>query len=157
MASRDISTNALRQMNEVTSSEPFLLLLSIATEDLTTYRVVNNNTDVVSNSITYTAYPFMLTMENQDGNSLPTFKLTIDNIDRLFVQAIRGFASSPTVVITMVAASNPDVYEIVTPYLQLVDATYDAFTITGTLIAGDILNQRFPKDRYTPNNVPGLF
>jgi hypothetical protein len=154
--SRNLSV--VQELNQVVTAEGLLVLLDItnlgASPDLF---YVNNKEAVTSNAQVYTPYGFNLILATEDGETLPTFQLAVDAVDRELIDEIRTLSSPPTVKIQIVPISDPDVIEIAIPDLEMRDIKYDAFTISGTLYWGEPLNQRFPAQRYTPENCPGLF
>jgi hypothetical protein len=154
--SRDISTASIQDFNAVVSTEGWLVLLDLVTTSGTT-RVVNNNTNVISGGQTYVAYAFAMALYNEDDEKLPSLNITIGNVDRSLIDEIRTMTTPPTAEIRIVPISNPDLVEIYIPDLTMRDINYDANAITGTLYFADILNQRFPKARYTPVTTPGMF
>ena len=154
--SRDISSASLREINAVSSGEGWLMLLEIIT-DTETIRVVNDNKQVSSGGVDYFPYAFAVQLYNDTDEELPRIQVVIDNIDRLLVEAIRTMLTPPVVHLRMVPISDPDSPELVILDTSLRDIRYNAETITGIMSFGDMLNQRFPKDRYTPITTPGLF
>jgi len=113
---------------------------------VTPYRLVNNTANVSHMGNEYTAYPFDIVFASDDGQKLPEVKLTIDNVDRSLVEAIRGLQEPPAITLKLVLASQPDTVEITISDLILRAVTYDAYSISGTLYAEDIMNSRFPAE-----------
>jgi len=147
---RELSNTAILAAQDVESNEAWLVLLEITHSALPEpFYLVNNTETITSNGIDYLAYPFGMVLGNDTGEKLPTVSLTIDNVDRSLMSAIRSLVDSPDVVIKVVLSSQPDVVEIAISELKLREVSYDAFAISGTLYADDILNQRWPKDQVT--------
>ena len=143
---RSLSSTAVSSSLALETGEVWLLLLTIDHADLATpFYLVNNTESITSNLIEYIAYPFQIIMSPDDGEHLPKVQLTIDNVDRALVETIRSITDSPTVNIKLVLASQPDTVELEISDLILREVEYDAFTITGTLYADDILNSRYPE------------
>jgi len=149
------STNLINSVNASVTNNAFFFLISIV-GDSHTFNVVNNIEDVVSNGVTYTAYPFNITMMNQN-DSAPKISLSIDNIDRHLTEMIREQLEAPIFTLQMVLSNDLDYVEKTIDFLELTDVTYNAFTITGTLVSSDILSRNFPSEKYTPAAYPGLF
>jgi hypothetical protein len=78
-------------------------------------------------------------------------------VDRAIVEAIRAQSTPPAVKLEVVTSTYPDIVEKTIDFLYLRSVDYDALTITGTLEARGILNQRFPKESYTASIFPGIF
>ena len=142
-----LSTVALQSASAQETTEVWLELLEIDHADLATpFYLVNNTEAVTHDGQSYIAYPFNVRLSQDDGERLPKINLTIDNVDRTLVETIRTISDSPSVNYKVVLASQPDTIEIEVSDLVLREVEYDAFTITGTLFADDILNSRFPAD-----------
>ena len=144
---RQLSTAALNSMFDGTESEAvWLVLLTIDHATLTSpFHLVANTEDITSNGDLFTAYPFEVTLSPDDGTKLPEVQLTIDNVNRLLVETIRVMTSPPKVTLTVVLAAQPNVAEIEIKNMILRNVNYNAYSITGTLYADDILNARFPE------------
>jgi len=160
--SRDFTQASLNEMNAVNSGEAFLFLLQMdyinpVTVLPETLYFVNNNVQVTAFNNQYLPLAFNIVLNTQDDSKLPTVGLVLDNVDRELVGEIRSLQEPPVITLTLVAASRPQTAEMVLTNLVLRDVSYDAQQISGTLYVNDILNQRFPRDRYTPTNAPGLF
>ena len=144
------SALAIQSAQALETSEVWLLLLEIDHEDLDEpFYLVNNTESITRNSQEYIAYPFNIVLASDNGETLQKVKLTIDNVDRALVETIRTISDSPTVNIKLVLASQPDIAELEITDLILREVEYDAFTISGTLYADDILNSRYPADNIT--------
>ena len=91
------------------------------------------------------AFPFEIILAADDGSQLPEVQLTIDNIDRTMVAAMRTLSEPPNISVQVVLASQPDIVEIEINNMVLREVTYDAYKISGTLYADDILNSRYPE------------
>lgn len=153
---RNLSENAVKEINALETGEAFLFLLTI-THDSGVIRVVNNNEDVISNGQIFTAYAFEVTLASQDSDSPPLATISFDNVDRMLVDVIRSAAAAPMCNLDLVLSSAPNIIEMSVPDLALRDITYGADKISGTLYVGDILNQRYPADTMTPSSYGGLF
>ena len=148
----------VQEVNRSTTDSAFLFLLTITPPNGgTPIRVVNNNEDVVSRGNTYTAYPFALTLPNDDGETAPSVQLSIDNVDQLLVESIRESLQPPTFVLELVLSNNPDQVEKQISHLRLSNVEYDAMGITGTLSPINILSRKWPAETYDPVSYPGLF
>lgn len=140
------------------NGETWLVLLTLRGKTDTFY-VVNNNEDITSNGQLYSAYPFDITLPPDSLQKQPTVTLTIDNVSKILTDWIRNEFDPPEVAIQVVLASQPDVVEMNLDFLKLIDARWDAKTITGTLQVDDVFNAAFPSigQTYTPPQFPGLF
>ncbi|MCB1282319.1 MAG: DUF1833 family protein, partial [Salinibacterium sp.] len=98
------------------SDDPILVCMTIDHADLAQpFRVVNDTVDLVSNSVTYTAYPFEFTPPEQRHGALYPAQITIDNVHRDIIMAIRDLLTAPTATAFIVRASDPDTVEMQFP------------------------------------------
>lgn len=156
---RNLSPRAVSQALALEGTDIWLVLLEITHPSLATpFRAVRNTQDVVSQGKTFYAYPFDITLGDDDAERLPEVKLTIDNVALDLVEMIRTIADPPKVTIWIVLSSQPDVVEIQISNLVLREVDYDSYSINGTLYADDILSTRYPADLITPaSGYFGLF
>lgn len=158
MPGRSLSSTAKAGVFAQETEQVYLVLLEIAHSSLgTPIRVVNNYADVVSNGVTYSAFPFEISLPDDTDEKMPNVMLSIDNVDRVIVNAIRSITGPPTITISVVLASSPSTIEAGPYSMTLREASYDAATVTGSLAVEDMLNEPYPSDLMTPANFPGLF
>lgn len=155
--SRTLSTVAKQAIFSQETAEVFLLLLDIAHASIPTIRVVNNQENITSGGEEYLAFPFEITLPDEKEESLGQMKLSIDNVDRAIVQAVRTLTSPPTITLTVVLASQPDTVEASFDGFVLRGVTYNALVVEGNLMLEDVLNEPYPQDSFTPNLFAGLF
>ena len=103
MPGRTISPIATEAIHKTETEEVFLVLLELDHDDFNNpLRLVNNDVDIISNGNLFTAFPFEITLPNDEENIIPQAKLKIDNTDRQIVQAIRSIGSDPIDVLLQV-------------------------------------------------------
>ena len=139
------------------SDVAWLCLLTITAEGAPPLYVVNNSEPVLSRGITFDPYPFEVLLPQDDSESLPQVRLSISNIDRAIIEALRAQAEAPGIAIELVTSADPDTVEKSLTFLKLAQVTFDALVIEGTLDVDDFLSQRFPAENYIPTRFPGLF
>ena len=159
---RLLSTNAIKEINLLNSSEAWLWLMTLTDPDkpldaTNPQLFVNNNVSIISRLKTYIPFAFAVDMFIDDGDRIPTMGLTVDNVTRELIDEIRLITSPLQVDLELVAASNPDLVEISVPRMTLRDISYTGVSLTGTLMLDDVLNQRFPAERVDPQQYGGLF
>ena len=154
---RNISPTAKQKMNDVHSDAVFLWLLTLQNQDIAPIFVVNNNENITSNGQEFIAYPFELVLFDSDGDKLPTMRLSIDNVDRDFLELIIGTTSEITVTADLIEASQPDVIEMSVEGMSLQHVNATANTISGTLVIQNILNTRYPRDVMSRDQYSGLY
>lgn len=165
--SRSVSTAARSAMYAQETAEVFVLLLEVSTtgepirvaldsENLDTKLTVDG-TDTYSTAVTFAGGYFGIELPEEAGENISTVRVSIDNVDRVIVAAIRSANTPPECRMWVVLRSSPDVVEAGPYYLTLESAQYDAMTVTGELTFEDLTNRRYPAHEFTPINTPGLF
>ena len=142
---------------EPEAGDPFLILATITHDDISTIRLAQNTEDVVSRGNTFTAFPFEVLLPEQRADRLARATLEFCNIDRLLVPLLRSVHTPPSIRIEIVLASAPDVVEYGPYDYSVLGSNYDAQTARLECAHEDILNEPFPRDRFTPNTAPGVF
>lgn len=143
---------------EQNTDEVFLWLLTIEhAASSTIFRLVNDLDDITSRGNVYSAFPFQFALPEDDGETLPTIQINVDNVSLELIEIIRTYGSGITITAEIILASNPDDVEYSIEDLSLVDATYNSQSITLTAQIQDLLNQRFPADDFLPRTFPGMF
>lgn len=106
----------------------------------------------------YLAYPFAFTLPNAPGGGeIATAKLTIDNVDRRLIPALRNMPTSLQVRARVVMASDPERVEYEVQELLLSSIEYDASQISGQLGIDHYLGEECPALSFLPGITPGLF
>ena len=156
----------IEAVNSRETEQVFIFLVSMTHEDLeepiyfasdTHSTLSTGNPGVLSNSIEYTYVPFTFILPTLEADSIPTSKISIDNVSREIVAAINNIANSPDVRIQIVLSSDPDVIEYDLQGFKIGSVTYDAMTIEGDLNVEQYFNEPYPSVRFTPSRFPGLF
>lgn len=143
---------------EQNTDEVFLWLLTIEhAASSTVFRLVNNLDDVVSRGNTYMAFPFQFVLPEDDGETLPTIQISVDNVSLELIDIIRTYGSGITITSEIILASAPNTVEYSIEDLTLIDATYNQQSLTLTAQIQDLLNQRFPADDFLPRTFSGMF
>lgn len=138
--------------------DPILCLAEIthSTLDTPIYCVLNTQ-DVVSNDITYTAYPFDFSPPKFTKDGLDPGKLEIENVSGTIVEALRTAAGSepPECTFKFVLASDLDTVQREWPSLLMTNCTYDD-KISGTLQFPVLSDE--PATKYTATDAyfPGI-
>lgn len=151
-----LSSNAAAAANTPSSSIAWLTLLTFTIPGLDPLRVVNNTEDIISRGNTFLACGFEIILPVDDGETMPTVKLTIPNADREIIEWIRGFPVAPALMMEIILSNSPDVVERSIDWMRLADVTYDALQITGTLAVENVLSAGFPSEKYSPVRFPAL-
>jgi hypothetical protein len=156
---RDLSANALKEIFSQQSSDPFLFLFTFTHPDYPGqfFRFVNNLVDITSRGDVYSAMAIKITLPVEDGNSIPTVMLEMDNVGLEILSEMRKVTSPFTVLVELILASDPSYIEMSVPDMLLTKLTYDASRLTGTLTSDNFMSQKIPGTIYSPQHFPGLF
>lgn len=156
--SRNISETTRAALYAPQTEEVFLVLLTIHHADMEgPLRVCNNTVNVTSRGEVYIAYPFELTLPDDEDNRPPRARLVIDNVDRQIVQTVRQLTSSPAVTIEIIRAAAPDVVEAQFQDFRFTNISYDSQVVEGDLTVEDFTAEPYPAASFSPSLFPGLF
>ena len=140
--------------NELDPSQPIRVALDSQSLDS---KLTVDGVDTHGSAVTFAGGFFAIELPEEAGDNISTVRVSIDNVDRVIVQAIRNASNPPEVRLWIVLRSSPDLVEAGPYFLVLESAEYDAMTVTGELAFEDVTNRRFPQHEFTPHLVPGLF
>ena len=149
------ATNAILAQE---TEKVFLHLLTIETSGGTILRFVDNNQNITSNGYEYYATGFTIILPEQTDNAPRPCRLAIDNTDISIFAAIKqAVGQSVTITIAVIMADTPDIYERgpLKYLLRNVKATKE--TIEGEVYDSFLVDRKFPKDTYTPEDFEGMF
>lgn len=150
-----ISNNATEQIRNRETKQAVLMLVTIY--EGTPLRLVNNLVDVVSRGNTFTAFPLSINVSADDGETLQTVNLVLDNVSLEMVDWIRTITSPVSVTIETIFSGDLNTVEQSISDLVIREISYNANTIIATLMADDDLNQKIPSDTFNSLDFPGLF
>lgn len=175
----ELGATATREVYREESGEAWVVLLTITHPDLSVpgdiIRVCDQGTDVdddtgvefvISNGEKFYAVGFEFELPTDQEGETPKAKIRIDNVGDIemddgtkvnVLHELRRLTSPPTLKVDVVLASTPNVVEFSLEELTLAHAGANVAIIEGDLAYEDTLNQRFPREDYSPRNAPGLF
>lgn len=151
------SANAKSQIATVDKDQAVLLLVTILPPGFAAIRIVNNLVDIESNGQTFTAFPLSIELSADDGETLQSVRLKVDNVTLEMITWLRSITDPIPVILQTVFSDEPDIIEQQISDLVIREVKYDALNIEATLYADDDLNQAIPSDTYNSNEFPGLF
>lgn len=156
---RTFSAKAKNSLVTNLTDEVWYVLLVLQIGASYYYLCANSATNVVSNGITYQPYPFDVVLPTDSLDSIDTVQITIDNVDRLLVDALRAANEPLTFILRFVLASQPNQIELELTDLESDQISFDAHTISAVLNMTDTLNQQFPGRgaKYDPAQCPAMF
>jgi len=153
-----VSQNAVSAVLAPETEKVFLHLLTIETSGGAVLRFVDNNQNITSRGNEFYAAGFTLILPEQTDNAPRPCRLAIDNTDLSIFQTIKqAVGQQVSANVCVIMADTPDVYERgpLKYLLRNVRATKE--TIEGEVYDFYLIDRKFPKDTYTPENFEGLF
>ena len=156
--SRILGTNTVIAMFAQETGEVYLTLIKISHPSLSVpLRVTSDAVNTVSNGNTFISIPFNITLPSDEEGSPPKSQISIDNVSKEVVDALRSINNPATLDISIVRAADPDVEEATFFGFQLFNVQGDALQLSAELQIEDITTQQFPSDIFSPARFPGLF
>jgi hypothetical protein len=155
---RQVSSAALQALLAESTNQVFLVTLELTGTGISTpIRVVNDNIDLIVSGVTYSAFPFQITLPSDDPDKPPVAKLSISNVTQLIIDELRALPTPPQVEIAIRMASSPAVVEYGPWQLDAASMSYDMNVIDIDLRMRDFTVEPFPYLRMTPSYFPALF
>ncbi|MBT6048741.1 MAG: DUF1833 family protein [Candidatus Scalindua sp.] len=139
------------------TSDVFLILLTVSHADISDINLVNNNENITSNSVVFTAMPFTITLPDSKENAPPRSTVTIDNVSREISTHIRNITTPPTITISVIRAAAPDTLEITFAPLTLRNVHWDFTTLSGELVGENMEAEPYPAGQMSPAFFPSIF
>lgn len=148
---RVISHDALTAMLAQATSEVFIELLTIDHPDLDfPLTFCNNGEAIESHGVRYEPAPFKATLPADAEDREPKATVTVSNVDRTVVQAVRALSGRPTFTIAVVAASTPEVYEFAPYKFEVIEVRGDAQNLEFDMVYAEFAQEQFPALAFTP-------
>ncbi len=136
----------------------FLVILEIDHADLgSPLRMVNDTQSIVSNGDTYLPVAFKFTPPIEEDGTIRNSSLTVDNIDRAIVTAIRSIDSPADVEASIIRFDDPDVIEAGPWSFKLRNVIYTVDKVRGDLIPDNPLRFYGSVLAYRNLEFPGLY
>lgn len=168
--SRVLSSDALRFMFSEESEVYPILLVTLSGSDLSSNILISSDPTqrlqetaenivygTISNSLNYYFLPFQLKLPDEDDEGSQAMSITIDNVGRDLVPAIRSSSSQIAVSVDIVMSCSVDIVEASFPDFIISSVDYDELTISGNMIVDLFDNEPFPAGSFTPSNFLALF
>jgi len=153
-----ISQAAAGAVTAPETEKVFLHLLTIETSGGATLRFVDNNQNISSRGSEFSAAGFSLILPEQTDNAPRPCRLAIDNTDLVIFQTIKqAVGQDVTVTVCVIMADTPDVYERGPLKYRMRNVRATKETIEGEVYDFYLIDRKFPKDTYTPEDFQGMF
>ncbi len=166
---RTTSTLFTSAVNSRETGEVFTILLTIDEDSLDEpIRVSTDNKDTflvdgetvrgtISRGENFIFFPMKISLATDKDGVPPTMQISVENVSRDLIAAIRNMNTPPTMLVEVVLASQPDTVEASFSNFKMSSADYDAGWITGTLSKEHFYNEPYPGIQILPSNFPGCF
>lgn len=112
---------------------------------------------IISNGEEFIHIPFSITLPNQEKDTIPSSRVSVDNISDEITAVLATLSSPPTVKIAVTLCSNPDLIQYQVEGLRFTDASYNELTVDGEFSAEYFLDEPYGSVRFTPSRFPGIF
>ncbi|MDR0443277.1 MAG: DUF1833 domain-containing protein [Treponema sp.] len=145
------------------TEQVFLHLLTIETSSDhgshgAVLRFVDNNQNITSRGNEFNAAGFTVILPEQTDNAPKPCRLAIDNTDLAIFQTIKqAVGQDVTVTVCVIMAETPDVYERGPLKYRLRNVRATKETISGEVYDLYLIDRKFPKDTYSPQDFEGMF
>lgn len=150
-----IPANAATAALKIYRDEQFHILLTIEHDDFGVRRYTNNDSDIVSNGNTFTAFPFFLELPT-GSDGVPTGSLRIGNVGRILWPILERLNESPVITIELVLASDLDTVIDSYDMIELARVTAGETAVEGSLTQEVYIDEPWPSIRLTPEFAPWL-
>lgn len=139
--------------NQLSQSDPWLLLIIVELVPSTTYLyLVRNTEDVTFNSQVYTAFPFEIEAVQQKAKGeAPVVELRVSNVSRAiqaYVEQYNGLVGNQITLQLVNAGLLTENYAELTEYFCVLGCVCNVEWVTFSLGAPRVLRRRFPLYRY---------
>lgn len=135
-----------------------LLFSTDPTTRLPTYTTDENIVyGTVSNSKEYIYCPMDLKLPDENENAPPQTTLSVSNVGREMVQAIRSLRTSPTLDMFLVLASDSDDIQGSIRGFEFKSVDINRSVVSGNLVLDDRSHEPFCYLTCTPSTTPGIF
>lgn len=153
-----LSPELLAQLYCQDSDDPFLALITLSHSSFVSdIRLVNNQENVTSRGLVYTAFPVNIKLPADDGETSRSVSLDFDNVGLSLIGPIRTVTSPISVKIEYILASLPNAVQIEVGELKIQTISYNKSRISATLVVDNFLTAALTSEKYTPTNFPGIF
>lgn len=144
-------------VNQMHGQVAYLFLMTISDpESKTILHVVNNLEPVISNGITYEAFPFEIILPPDTGTAPAGVTVRTFNVGAELMKILRGTIDPPKVKIELVLSDAPDVVEKTIDFMTLRSLEYDNESVSFQLNSSSIFARKTCTGIYSQNEFPGL-
>lgn len=154
---RIISDAAKRSVNASATGEVWLSLVELENANWAEpVRLVRDTTDVVSGGNTYLAFPFDISLPDEEAEQQSVVNFVAYTANSDLIAQIRSASDVITGRVFWVLASSPEVIEISFVELEIRVIDYDDKTISGSMVIEPVMDSLFGSRLMDNVNTPGL-
>lgn len=156
---RTLPTTVITAVNSQTTPSAFLVLVEISYSTIPTIYFVNNTEDIVSNGVTYTAYPFSVILPPDDPDLQVRARLTLSHVttELNVLRSIAGRRERAAFALKVIDADDPDTILQSVSGLVAASVSYNAEQMDIDLTIDNFLTEPFPSATFSPSTFPGIF
>jgi hypothetical protein len=155
---RNLSSAAWASISAPETSEVWLAMVILShpsfSDDI---RLVRNTQPVTHNGNEFMPFPFDIALPDEEAEQLSVVNWSASNVSKELLDEFRAISGPIEGQIFWVLASNPDLIEVGPLELQIRSFSYNAETISGTMVVQPILEAVFGSRLMDTANAPGLF
>jgi len=165
-----LSPAALRAMFSQDADDTLAVLVTISGTGLPTpIRIADNYTQrlsetddeviygLISRGNSFIFIPFNINLPTEETESAPRCQITINDVTRYIIPAIREASVTLNVLIELVLTNTPDVVEVAFEGFLMSGINYNANSVTAELVVDSLSVEPFPAHAFTPSYFPGLY
>ena len=152
-----ISNVLLAELYKQESGDPLLMLVTLSDPSFPTIYLVNNTVDIVSRGNTFQAFPMMIRLPADDGESAREVNIEFDNVSLELIEEFRAITRPIDVKIELVLASNPSNVQLSYEELKIRNISYNQQKIIAKLYMDSFLNVELDAEKYVPSKYLALF
>lgn len=156
---RSLSSAAKSGIFAQTTDRCFLTLLTLTHASFSTnpLRFVNDYAAIVSSGRTFNPLPFEVTLADETSEKPPEVRLVMDNVAQAVIAEMRSITTPVEAQLEVVLLESPNTIEAGPFLFQIREFGYDAYRISAKLAFEPVLDEPFPKGRFSPSEFPALF
>jgi hypothetical protein len=155
---RTLTPELLAELYGQESGTPFLMLMTLSHASFAgDIYLVNNTVNVTSRGTTFEAFPLLISLPADDGETQREVQLELDNTSLELIEELRMVSTPIDVKMEMILSSRPNEVQISLEDLKIKNINYNKNRITAKLYLDDFLNTAFGVEKYTPSKFPGLY
>jgi len=163
---RVIDLGALQNMFSL-EPEEFPIILITLTRGADTIRLSSDATErisedpivygTMSRTNPYVYFPFELTLPQDQAETVPRMRLSVENVSAQIGWWLRSSTTAPAATVEIVSSGDVDAPIASFPDFELTSFRGGKMTVEGNLSLSNLENEPYPAGSFNPAYFPGLF